>query len=84
MFAVGNVHFVHIEIVDRCAGDGCVEAGEELLKGPSARPGISMFIVTQDAALSPCSGFDAHGSSLSTETGSGRTLASADRSSSPN
>jgi hypothetical protein len=33
-----------------------------------------MFIVTQDAALSPCSGLDAHGSSLSTETGSSRTI----------
>jgi hypothetical protein len=43
-----------------------------------------LFIVTQDAALSPCSGFDAHGSSLATETGSSRALASADRSSPPN
>jgi hypothetical protein len=32
VLAVGNVHFVDIDIVDRCAGDGCVEAGEELLK----------------------------------------------------
>jgi hypothetical protein len=27
-----HVHFVDIDIVDRCAGDGCVEAGEELLR----------------------------------------------------
>ncbi len=30
MLALGNVYFVHIEIVDRCAGNGCVEAGIEV------------------------------------------------------
>ena len=33
VLAAGNVHFVHIDIVDRCTGGGSVEAGEELLKG---------------------------------------------------
>ena len=32
MLAAGNVHFVDIDVVDRCAGDGCVEASKELLK----------------------------------------------------
>ena len=33
VLAAGNVDFVDIDIIDGCAGDGCIEAGEELLKG---------------------------------------------------
>ena len=30
---VWSVHFVDVDMIDRCTGDGCVEAGEELLEG---------------------------------------------------
>jgi hypothetical protein len=35
---VWSVHFVDVDVIDGCTGDGSIEAGEELLEGLACSP----------------------------------------------